>query len=66
MGDRGGDLYDWIRKEWYGLIQEGVSSGLTREVYSNRPAQGEASVGASQKTNPTIPNQFSEHAPAKN
>lgn len=30
---RGGDLYGWIRSEWYGIIGNNEVSGIAREVY---------------------------------
>ncbi len=32
VADRGGELYEFVRAEWYGLTEEGVASGAVRPV----------------------------------
>ena len=38
IGGRGGEFYDWIRDEWYGITREGLASGITREFHVSRQA----------------------------
>jgi hypothetical protein len=33
VGNRGGEFYEWVRDEWYGITRDGVNAGITRRVY---------------------------------
>lgn len=33
VANRGGEFYDWIRDEWYGITREGSTTGMTRLAY---------------------------------
>jgi hypothetical protein len=33
--ERGGDLYGWIREEWYGIVGNNEVAGIAKEVYSS-------------------------------
>jgi len=30
---RGGEFYDWLRSEWYGMTEDGCKIGIARQVY---------------------------------
>ncbi len=34
--ERGGDLYGWIREEWYGIVGNNEITGIVREAYSSQ------------------------------
>ncbi len=34
--ERGGDLYGWIREEWYGIVGNNEVAGIAREAYSSQ------------------------------
>lgn len=36
VSKRGGEFYEWIRDEWYGITRDGCGSGLTRLYYDSR------------------------------
>lgn len=36
LGDRGGELYEWLREEWYGIVKQGQERGTTTLVYDSR------------------------------
>jgi hypothetical protein len=36
VGDRGGELYDWIRDEWYGITDDSMKLGITSILYKNK------------------------------
>ncbi len=36
LADRGGDLYDWLRDEWYGIVKQGSEIGTTSLVYDSK------------------------------
>jgi hypothetical protein len=37
IATRGGELYEWIRDEWYGIRRDGLDSGMTQVVYESKP-----------------------------
>ena len=38
VAKRGGEFYDWVRTEWYGITKEGIKAGMTRLVYPSTDA----------------------------
>lgn len=35
LADRGGELYEWLREEWYGIVQQEMDRGITSLVYES-------------------------------
>jgi hypothetical protein len=38
VANRGGEFYEWVRDEWYGITRDGLSAGITRVAYDSTPA----------------------------
>lgn len=36
VGDRGGELYEWVRDQWYGILKDGQEQGITQLIYDNK------------------------------
>lgn len=36
VANRGGEFYEWIRDEWYGITRDGLASGMIRQFYVSR------------------------------
>ena len=35
VANRGGEFYEWIRDEWYGITRDGLNAGITRVAYDS-------------------------------
>lgn len=39
--DNGGELYEWIKDEWYGIVRDGIDDGTTERAYPRAAPAGD-------------------------